>query len=466
MEYSSLFSDNSKKKNLIIKEINNSKNYLEEITLKNGFKVILSQNNNEKISISIYLKNPPLYQTFLNSGIENILLIYIKNLIIEKLSKNLSIDQDVKISIFANKDLSKLSFLISQKKDIQYFLEIIGDSLIIENFDFNEILKIKNQVTLDYSNLIKDKKLNLNQLLERHIFKTKNLQSFFYGNSLSLKLIKPDDVAQYYKENFTIERLLLFVNGKIQKNDFKVEYFDQFENKFKNSNNKEVEFERLSNKDFNNEPIFFQENINDISFFSIFYRAPSFSNDEYFAYLIVLKFFEENLIKNTYILEPPELLSNMLNITNYGTVLFSTKNRDIQSTLLSFKKILDVQKRQFGYFTFYKDNSNDLVKDYKNQNENKTFNITSSLDLENLKEKVYNDFNFNELDSENKEIKFVSAYFLAGQIIDYVLIKEKIDSITDKDLIKIFDNYFFNLSWGVLTNPETSKIISKDFFYR
>ena len=376
-------------------------------------------------------------------------------------------EKEINTEIYGNKDISRLSFTIYNIKNIETFLEIIGSSITIEKFDIDKIDKIKKNVIKNYNSYIASNKINLTLMLERFVFKTNKLQNSFYGNSLSLKLIKPEDMVKYYNEFFTIERLLLFVNGNITKNDFRIEFFDYFENQFNNTNyNNNIQYERVFNRDFDKEPVFFKHNLKDVSFFEFFYRAPSFLNDEYFSYLIALEFFKENFYKNSYIIEKPEISSSMINILNYGSVLFSSKNKDIQSSLLSLKKIIEVSKKQYGYFNFYVDSTTDIIKDYKNQNENKIYNITTSIDLKTLKEKIFQSFNFYEIDTVEKEIKFVTIFFLLGQIIDPFVIKEKIDLVTDKDIIKIFENYFINLSWGIYTNPEMIKNISKDFFYR
>ena len=452
-------------KKIVIKEINNSKNYYEVITLKNGFKVILNQSDIARINISISLKNPPSYQSYTNSGVECLLLTYIKNIITEKVSKLNLKDFDFNTSIFANKDMSRLLLSFDKKeylKDMLGYLYIFGD----RKFDYDELDRIKVELLKNFNKTNDNYKMTLFDQSERNLFRSKKFQNNFWGNSLSLKLIKPEDVALYYRENFVIRRIMLFINGKIEKKDIKIEYFNYIENNFANNIEKDIDVERLSNKDFNNDPLFFNENLKDISFFVCFYRAPSFLNDEYFSYLIAIKILKNNLFDNTYLVEKPELISNMINLTNYGSISFLVKNRDLQSTLLSIKKIVEIQKKQFGYFKFYKDNTSDFTRDYKNQNENRLVNLTSNFDFDNIKEEIYKEFNFDEINGEDKEIKFISTYFLFEQKIEPTMIKEKLDMITDKDLLKIFDNYFFNLSWYVLTNQEISKTISKDFFYR
>ncbi|HPO49308.1 MAG TPA: hypothetical protein PLO89_03195, partial [Spirochaetota bacterium] len=133
---------------------------------------------------------------------------------------------------------------------------------------------------------------------------------------------------------------------------------------------------------------------------------------------------------------------------------------------LSFKKIVEVSKKQFGYFNFYFDQTTDFTKDYKNQNENKVYNVTTSAHLDVLRERVFKEYDFNEINTVEKEIKFVSVYFLIGQIIDPFVVKEKIDAVRSDDIIKIFDNYFTTPAWGIYSSSQTEKNISKDFFYR
>ncbi len=467
VEYSSIFNYKNKKNQVIIKEINNNRNYVEEITLNNGFKVILNQNNSKKIDFSIYLKNPPLYQTNINSGVELIILLYLEDLITGKIKQNSSISDKVESSVFGNDDISRLSFSIENKKDFEIFLDILGSSLRIDNFNQEKIETIRKKVLKNYYSYVSSNKVDFHRLLERYVFRTSKLYNSFYGSLLSLKLISVSDIEKYYNNSFFSERFLLFINGNISKKDFKIEYFEYFENYFNNVEGKNtIQYERISNKDFIKDPAFFEINSKEISTFQFLFRAPSFLNDEYFSFLIALEFLKENFYNNAYIIDKPLISSKMINIVNYGSFLFSAKNRDIQSSLLSFKKIVEVSKKQFGYFNFYFDQTTDFTKDYKNQNENKVYNVTTSAHLDVLRERVFKEYDFNEINTVEKEIKFVSVYFLIGQIIDPFVVKEKIDAVRSDDIIKIFDNYFTTPAWGIYSSSQTEKNISKDFFYR
>lgn len=466
IEYSSIFKEGSLTNRLIVKDINNNNYYFEELTLNNNLKVLVKQTKQKKgITFSLYLKNPPLYQALVNCGIEYILSLYIKEMIFENLKKKDRLNENFDISITATKDLARISFNIDSKNDIELFTEIIGRSIIIDKFNEDILQKVINHAQNDYQSYILDKFNNLEQRLERTIFKTRKIQNLFYGNYLSLRLIKIEDVIEYYKENFTIERLLLFINGDIDKKDIKIEYFDLLSNFFINSNKKDLQYDRLSNKDFKIQPFFYEDKIKGKSYICCFHRAPSFLNDEYFAYLMALKFLEKNLSVNLATDKELKVSSKMINVTNYGMIMFSADDKDILSVLLSFKKVIEVSKKQYGFFYFYKDNSNDVVKDSKFQDENKLINNTTSIDFDNVKEDIFEQFNFEDINSDEKEIRFMSIYLLLGQTIDPYLIKDKIDSVGDEDIIKIYDKYFSEISWGGLLNIEMINSISKDFFY-
>ena len=459
-KYSSIF-NNKDSKDIIIKEINNNKLYQEEVILRNNFRIILKKSSIPHIKISLYLKNPPLYQTPITSGVEKILLIYIKNIILEKTK---DITKDLTCDIYSNKDLSALSFSFD-KKYLKDILKIITANLKTSNFNNKEINNIKDDCFKEFQTKMNDLTTILDYKLERHIFKTSSVQNRFDGNLISLKKIDTDDIVKYYKENFNTQRLVMIINGDIEKKDFKIEDFKILENSIYTSLKEEKIYNRFTTNSFMNEPMFYEGNINKFSIFKSLYKAPSFLNDEYFAYYIANLIFGENLYKNTLLRENPILSTEMINITNYGKISFKVSNENIVSTLLSFKKILQKSKENLGLFYYYGDNSFDVVKDYKLQNDQKIINKSLSIILDDYKKKVYESFNFSDINSNEKEIRFMSVYFLLNQIVSQESIKERINAISEKDIGKVYEKYFINFSWGVLSDKKNISNLSKDFFY-
>ena len=89
--------------------------------------------------------------------------------------------------------------------------------------------------------------------------------------------------------------------------------------------------------------------------------------------------------------------------------------------------------------------------------------ILSSV-MESYKKKIFDDFNFTSIETIDKEIGFVSVYFIFNQLIDSAVFKERIDAVTEKDVNRVYQKYFKNFAWSVMSSDSTIKNLSQDFF--
>jgi predicted Zn-dependent peptidase len=464
IHYSSLFKNNPGKQNIIIKEIVNKINYQEEITLKNNFKVLLKENENKNVKFSLYLKNPLLYQTQLNAGIEKIILVYIKNILFDKFKNRLRYKNIPEITITSNKDFSSLSFY-SEKENIKSALSAFAESLKITSFNSIDINKIRDEQYVYLSKLQSDNDFSLDSRSERHIFKSSPIQIPYEGNSISLKILNNNEISNYYKNYFNTNRILLFINGNITKKDFLISDFNLYENLFLNSNISNPVYEKFESKLFIVPPIYYTKQKSDnFSYFESIYNTPSFLNDDYFAFLIANKILYDNFIMCSDIENRPVFSPQMVNMTNYGKLIFKSEEKNTENVLLSFKKVLDITKKGIGVFYYWKDSQSNITKNYNEQDEDKIIikNISSVIDS--YKKELFENFNFTNINTLEKEQNFISIYFLLNQIIDTAVIKDRIDSISENDIKNMFQKYFNNFAWSILSSDKTLKNLSTDFF--
>ncbi|MCK4798698.1 MAG: insulinase family protein, partial [Spirochaetes bacterium] len=385
------------KKVVISVEKNRQELFLKKIVLKNDFKILLKQSNNNRICYSIYLKNPCLFQTPLTSGVEKILLLYIKNRILNKTKQKFKTNDFLNIEVYANKDFSSLSFNIN-KKYSKKILQIIIDSIKITRFNYNELkLIIKDNYT-NFINQLNNPAFYLNYKIYNKIFKSSVLFNSFEGNLISLNSLSPEDIIKHYKNHFTTDRLLFVITGNIEKNDFEKNNFINLEQFFYKNNDYEKEYSTLISNKFQNPPKYYSlKKIKESCYLSALYKAPSFLDDDYLAYYIAMLILKDNFTQNSFEYTEPAFLSKMINTINYGEISFYSKNDSIELNLLSFKKVIEKLEEGTGLFYYTGDNTNDIVKDYRLFDENKIIIKSLSLILPKYKKKILEEYNFSDM---------------------------------------------------------------------
>jgi predicted Zn-dependent peptidase len=460
--YSSLFKKIPGKQTLITKDITSKKNYQEELTLKNSFKILLKESDMKNVRLCFYLKNSPLYHTQINAGTEKIILSYLKNSMIEKF--NLRIGRIPEIEIYSNKDVTSLSFYID-KENVKTAINIIAESVRISSFNPAEINRLKDELLNYFNKRQKDLIVNLDSKFERHVFKSSPVQIPFDGNSISLKVISQNDISAYYRNNFNVKRMLLFIYGGISKKDFLISDFAAFENLNFNMNPADLSYEKIESKIFNTQPQYYPNPSKDnMSYYEAIYDSPSFLDDDYFAFLIANRIMSDNFSACSEATEPVSCSPGMLNISNFGKLQFKSDESNTVDMLLSFKKILAKTKKGTGIFYYWKDSVDNIVRDYGKQDENHINIRTLSSVIDGYKKNIFEDFNFTNINSRDKEINFISIYFLLNQMLDSSLIKERIDTITENDILKIYQKYFNNFAWSVMSSDKMINNLSVDFF--
>jgi predicted Zn-dependent peptidase len=464
IKFGSVFKKKPIPKDFVVKEINNTVHYQEEIVLKNNLHIILKQSTNENVKISFYLKNSPLYQSQINSGIEKIILSYIKKNFQDKVKDKINQKIISEIEIFSNKDITSLS-VYTKKENIKQIYNFLTESMKINSFNSFEISNIKEELLNNYKKLNNEKDYYLNQKLEKHIFRNLNIQIPFDGNSVSLRAISNDEIQKYYKNYFNTKRMLILITGNITNKDFNFQDFKNLESGFV-SQAEDLNYSKIESSYFETEPVFYDTltDSKELIYITSLYSSPALTNDDYFAFCIANKILKENFYRTSNINKNFDFSGTMINSVNFGKLYFKTNRANLEENILSLRRCLEKVKQGIGEFYYYKDSITDVVEDYKQQKEDKivTKNIYEVLDK--YKKEVNEDFDIMNLNNIEKERKFASMFFLFNQIVESSTIEEKIYSVTEKDVLRIFDVYFNKFAWGVLADKKTLDSLSKDFF--
>jgi len=449
--------------NIIDIDYSTNKRYqTKELTLENDAKVIIKQSSNTNITISFYLKTPNLYQTRLDSGVEKIILLYIKEIFTNALLRNnLNLASD--LSIEGNTDFSRFSFAVDPV-NVNKILSLFLDSLLIKEWDLNLLDEILSR---EKNNFINNYKTNnefyINYSLEKYVFNANPVFNSFDGNSVSLVLLNFDTINEYYNNNFSGKRMLLLIYGNVDSNfNFN---FVNFSSNFKIKDFSERTYNRFVSSRFKLTPYYLPvKESNKNAILMAFYKSPSFLNDEYFTYLVTLEILKENA--NLIFPETAKIRfdSMMINITNYGRILFYAKPENILQKILTFRRLIDFYKNGLGFLFYYDKENDSIIREYKNQTDDKLVSMNINYILRKAKNKVLSDYNFTDLNSVDKEKKYIAIYFLLNKEISYFNIKERIEIISYEDIVVLAKKIFTNFSWAVATDPEQLKKISKDFF--
>lgn len=440
----------------------NKKYFTKRLNLSNDARVIIKQSSNKDTRISFYLESPPLYQTRLNSGVEKIILLYIKEIFKSNLKKykiNLLTD----IIIEGNTDFSRFSFSV-EKKDIYRILTIFLDSLIIKEWNIDIIKEILQKERDKFINNYKnDNNFFINYSLEKYVFNAHPVFNSFDGNNVSLNLIDSQKIEEYYNTYFSGQRMIIFIYGNVDSSF--IYNFNKFENNFNIKDFSKRLYNRFISSRFKLPPYYLSRISSDKrSLLMTFYKAPSFMNDEYFTYLVTLELLRENA--NFLFPETAEIKfdSMMINITNYGRTTFYASKDNILQKILTFRRLIEFYKNGSGFIFYYDKEKDMIIKDYKSQTDDKIASINIEYVLKKAKNKIFSEYNLSDINSENKEKKYISIYLLMNKEISYLNIKERIESITYDDIVVLSKKIFTNFSWAIVSDEEQLKKISKDFF--
>jgi predicted Zn-dependent peptidase len=462
--YSSVFKKNPNDKLIITKEISNNPYYQEEIVLKNNFRILLKQSSLKDVRICLYLYNSPLYQTQLNSGIEKLILLYVKNSFIGKIKEKLSQNPIYDIDIFSNKDISSLSFSV-KKESLNSIFRLFNESLKISKFNKSQVNEIKNEQLKIFRKLNSQNEYFFEQRVERHVFKGLQIQIPFEGNLVSLRTINAEDILKYYINNFNSGRMLLLITGDINNKDFNVADFTFYENNFISRDYVKKTYNKIESSFYNIEPAFFDASMDkNTVYLSSLYQAPSFLNDDFFSFYIANKILKSNFENTFNVPATFSFSTEMINSTNYGRFFIKIPINQYRETLMTFKKDVIKEKQGEGLFYYYGDNSGDIVRDFNLQKDEKIVSRKISQVLDQYKKEVIKDFDFSNIDTVEYERKLISLYFLIDQFIEISLLEERINSITDEDISRVFEKYFNIFAWNVFSDKTSINSFSKDYF--
>lgn len=465
--HSSLFRKRLERNIELKVESEKKKLFYKEITLRNGLKIIQKESSNNMVRFSFYLKNPLLFQTPLTTGVEKIVLMNIRDRIIDKTLQKLKRNDIIDVEIYSNNDFSSLSFYIN-KEYSNKLLKIFVDSLRVTRFNYYELKHIIKQALNELSEDLKEPSKYLDYKLNNKVFKLSPLFNSFDGNLVSLRTIKPETIIRYYKNNFTSDRVIFMISGNVDEYDYDRIDFRGLELAFDNNSeiNEQINYNELISDRFNSAPSYYgRQNLNNLCYISGINRAPSFLDDDFFSYYIAMLMLNDNFRTNTPEHTKPVFATIMINKINFGKIDFFAKNNDVELVLLTFKRAIEKLRKGIGSFYYRGDEKDSIIKDYRSFNERRVVESKIIGVLSEYKKLLLSRFNLSDMDNMKKERTFVSLYFLFGEVLDHEEIAKRIDEIQDEDVIKACKKYFENISWGMVASLAVTSSLSKEFFY-
>jgi predicted Zn-dependent peptidase len=440
--------------------------YSQELVLRNGLRVIIKESERNNVKFGIYLRSTPLYQDPLNSGIEKITLSYLRTQLLNKTFMKLKVNNLFAVDIGSNNDFSYMTFSVNRAY-ARKVLDIFIDSMKITRFNYYQLKSIIEQNKLEMSKKMNDPKYYVDYKLSGLVFKMSPLYNTFDGSPFSLSLIKPDDIIKYYKNNFTPDRIVMMISGNVKKELFRDTDFVKLDSTFSRNNEIEREYERLISKRFDNPPYYIpKDDIKGVCYVEALHKAPAFVDDDFFAFYLAMLIMDDNLRTNTPVSSNTGFYSGMINKVNYGRISFVAKSTEVEFILLTLKKT--ISKLEDGVGSFYYRSGpgkEDAVTDYRAFDEKNLVAKKISAVLAQYKKSALDRFDLSNLNRPEKENTYISLYFLLKGRIDRAVISDRIDKITEDDVIKACKKYYSNISWAILTDSATISGLSKEFFY-
>lgn len=463
--YPSPFKGNLRDNRFITVSVRSEKSHSRLITLENGLKVVFKQSSLEKSRLSFYLKNPPLFQNSLNAGAEKIVLRYLKEWIEGEALKLTGLEDTPQGTLIYNNDLSGLSFEFPHSYYRQ-MVAITAAALRLESLDRARLSELLAEERSRFFVNMKEAEYRLNYRQLNYLFKFNHLSNHFNGNFLSFNTLDGEKINSYYREMFFAERLLFLVSGEsIERSSADIEELSALSGISGSIRNSL--YESLTSENFEREPRFYEMPVSSEPsplLLKGLFMAPSFLNDDFFTYQVLLKIIEENLAI-TQLQENRVLLqSKMVNGINYGELALSLQEGEAIYNLLSLKRELERNIGSTAVY-YYMDENEELIREYSSQTMETL--ITKDIDkpLSRLKREVYLEYNFTDIRNLPKEVKFISTIFLLDDFADNSIIKAKIDSITKEDIDRTALKYLSSICWAIIGPKSELRKISRDFLY-
>lgn len=463
--FPSPFKGNLRESRFIEVRVKSEKSFSRMQTLENGLKLVFKQSSLEKTRLSIYLKNPPLFQSSLSSGAEKIILLYLKEWIEEEGRRVFGSDEAPSGEVFHNKDLSGLSFEFDHKQ-YNSMVSITGAALNLPELDKERLATILAETKESFLENMKEPGFMLGYRLSNYLFRFNRLSNHFEGNYISFSTLDADKLAAHYRESFFAGRVSFIINGeKIDETATAVPALAALSS-IKGGRNS-AGYEALPSELFESAPRFYkpsQTNEEVPVTLKGYFNAPSFLNDDYFSFQAVLKIIEENLNNTQPEANTISLSSAMLNNINYGEINITLSEGATVYSLLSLKRELERTISEIALY-YYMDEDNELVRNYSEQNEELLVREELTRTLPYLKRELYREYNFTDINQSSKEIKFSSTLFLLNDFADNSIIKARIDSIRQSDLQRLAERYLSTICWALTGSESELKRVSKDFLY-
>ncbi|MCG8572367.1 MAG: hypothetical protein MJB14_19725 [Spirochaetes bacterium] len=461
--YPSLFRGKIKQENIIQIQQKQSVKNREIIRLKNELPIIIQNTETPDFRFSIYLQNPPLYQTYINSGTEKLLLLYIKETMTQKITNKYGSDFYFDIILNANHDFSSLIFNC-HRDNYEKILSIIWESLMIKEIN-QRIFDIVNQkLQEDFQKYIQFEKNLIQQNFSSFLYKTENLSSQFYGNTISLSLITKTSLLTYYQNSFFVKRLVAVITMDIKNKQKIIKQLNESTSNFSFSQENK-EYQLISKSIYQQNPKYYpyQKELTSV-FFTGYFDAPSFLNDDYFTFLILMKILNKVTQLNISQNDAINWNSKMINLINYGEISGKCNEEKMIFYLLTLKRIFqDLQDNKKIYY--YENEQGQIIDDFLKQTKQYQKEIKLNSLITEMKNQLYQEFNLSEIETYEKESKLISLFFLLGEFYKNTVIKQKIDQVNEEMVIEVFNKYLKDISWAVLANPEYLQNLSYDYFY-
>lgn len=463
--YPSPFKGNMRESRFIGVRVKSEKSFSKMVTLENGLKLVFKQSSLEKTRLSIYLKNPPLFQSSLSSGAEKIILLYLKGWIEEEMRSLPANEESPAGTIFYNKDLSGLSFEFDHKL-YDSMVSIAGAALSLEELDRARLESLLAETKESFLQDMKEPEYMLDYRLSNYLFRFNRLSNHFAGNYISFRNLDVDRLAAHYRENIFAGRLSFLINGeKINEEATRAEPLSLL-NSIKRG--REVAgYEALPSELFESTPRFYKapESVDKPAVnLKGFFKAPSFLNDDFFTFQVLLKIIEENLNNTQPAGNSIRLNSAMVNNINYGEINITLTEGGTVYNLLSLKRELERTVSEVALYYYMEDND-ELIRNYSEQSEDNLVREELTKLLPYLKREIYREYNFTDIRETGKEIKFSSTLFLLNDFADNSIIKARIDSIKQSDLQRLAQRYLNTICWAITGSENELKRVSKDFLY-
>lgn len=463
--FPSPFKGNFRESRFIGVRVKSEKSFSRMLTLDNGLKLVFKQSSLEKTRLSIYLINPPLFQSSLGSGAEKIILLYLKEWIEEEAGKQLGSEEAPEGLIFHNKDLSGLSFEFNHKY-YNSMVAIAGAALNLPELNKERLETLLTEAKESFLQNMKEPEYMLDYRLTNYLFKFNRLSNHFEGNFISYSTLDSDKLIAHYRESFFAGRFTFLINGENIDESATTAPALSTLSTLKESRMK-AGYEALPSDLFESSPRFYkapESPESPVVTLKGFFNAPSFLNDDFFSFQVLLKIVEENLNNTQPEANSIRLSSVMLNNINYGEINILLPEGGTVYSLLSLKRELERTVSEIALY-YYMDENDELIRGYSEQSEERLIREELTRTLPYLKREIYRDYNFTDIHLSSKEIKFSSTIFLLNDFADNSIIKARIDSITKSDLQRLAGRYLSTICWAITAGENELKSVSKDFLY-